>query len=110
MIDKTSKAKLEVLVPDYAEGTHIQTQYGCRYPDGRVEWGSWTDYGNTPWGFASMIVESSAPYNTKAVERWKSTLARRAEAAKINEVDYVEEHRFIKRTVILVTTKAEDVA
>lgn len=110
MIDKTSKSKHEILVPDYTDGTHIVTQYGCRYPDGRMEWNSWTDYANTPWGFAPMIVESNAPYNTTTVERWKSTLARRAEVAKINEVDYIEEHRFIKRTVVLVTTKAEDVA
>lgn len=110
MIDKTSATKRQIDIPNYTEGTHIATEYGCRYPDGRQEWNTWSDYSNVGWGYASIIAESDKPYDTNAAERWGKTLRRRADEAKIDPVSYAEDHVFIKRTVILVTTKAEDVA
>jgi hypothetical protein len=108
MTEKNTITQRQINIPDYTEGTHIAAEYGCRFPDGRVEWNTFTDYSNTPWGYGGLIPGSDQPYNTTAVERWGKTLRRKADAANIDPAEYVEAHTFIKRTVILVTTAPEE--
>lgn len=107
--DEQRSTKREILIPDYNDGTHIATEYGCRYPDGTIRWRSWTDTGNIDWSYACIIPGSDVPFSADVARRWAKTLARRAEAANIQTSDYIEDHTFLKRTVILVTTAPEEV-
>lgn len=99
----------QIGVPDDTDGTHIQTEYGCRYPDGHLEWATFEDYSGVRWGYASIIPGSDKHYNSDAATRWHKTLTRKAAAASIHPSEFIEEHTFVKRTVILVTTSAEEV-
>lgn len=105
MSKDTNTNPLTVDVPVYTEGMHVTTQYGCRFPNGDIEWAVWKDYAGTQWGFDNVVKRS----NPSSVERWGTTLKRRADAANIPLDEYAEAHTFVKRTVILGTTAPEDV-
>jgi hypothetical protein len=99
----------QIGVPDDTDGTHIQTEYGCRFPDGHHEWGSFTSNGNVPFAYASIIPTSGKEYSTRAMQEWRASLERKARSASIHPAEFIEEHTLVKRTVILVTTSAEEV-
>lgn len=101
--------KREILIPDETEGTHITTEYGIRYPDGRKKWQVFESFNGVSYSVASIIPGTNVPFSTNAENYWRRTLAKKAEAANIPLDEYVDEHEFIKRTVILVTTKSEKV-
>jgi hypothetical protein len=96
-------------VPDDSHGTHIDTEYGCRFPDGHHEWGTFVDNGGVRHEYASIIPGSHREYSTRAMQHWQNMLTERAKRASIHPAEFIEEHTLIKRTVILVTTAAEEV-
>lgn len=99
----------QINVPDDTDGTHIATEYGCRFPDGHHEWDTFVSNGGVRFNYASMIVGSGAEYSTRTAEEWRSRLERKAKEASIHPSEFIEEHTFVKRTIILVTTKAEEI-
>lgn len=97
--------QLTVNVPIDGQGTHVGTIYGCRYPDGHIEWEQFTDYAGVKWGYETLATRDSSDVH----ERWRTTLKRRAEAASIDLHDYRAGHTLLKRTVVLATTEPEAV-
>jgi hypothetical protein len=109
MSDTERNTIKQINVPDDTDGTHIVTEYGCRFPDGHHEWATFTAFNNQPFAYASIIVGSDKPFDTSAANYWRRTLNKKAEAASIPADGFAEEHTFVKRTVILVTTAPEEV-
>lgn len=100
--------QLTVNVPIEGQGTHVGTIYGCRYPDGHIEWEKWSDYSNVGWSFEALV-NIDVKDNSTVRERWHKTLKQRAEAANIPVSEYIEDHVLLKRTVVLATTAPEEV-
>lgn len=96
--------QLTVNVPIDGQGTHVGTIYGCRYPDGHIEWEKWTDYAGVGWGYEVLATQSGGDVH----HRWNTTLKKRAEAANIQLQTYIEDHTMLKRTVVLATTEPEE--
>lgn len=105
MNTETPTMSMTITVPTEQDGTHINTQYGIRFPDGHHEWGTVTDYS----GISLAIEKIAAGGYNDTVQRWGKTLAKKAEAASIQASEYADAHTFLKRTVILVTTAPEEV-
>jgi len=100
----TSIYALTVNVPVDGEGTHVGTVFGCRYPDGHIEWEKFTDYSGCTWNYETLATKKSPD----VVSRWTKTLKQRAQAANIQLETYIEDHVLLKRTVVLATTAPEE--
>jgi hypothetical protein len=98
----------QINVPDDSDGTHIATEYGCRFPDGHQEWGTFVSNGGINHGYANIIPTSGEVYSAGSANEWRLRLERKAKEASIHPADFIENHTFIKRTIILVTTAAEE--
>ena len=90
-------------LPDNEPLTKTFTQYGMRYPDGRVRWVKDHPIGSTPVDFQQL---SERHPQTLAI--WDAHLQQRAAAANIQLSEYREGHELIKRTIIVAVTDAEE--
>ena len=92
-----------------------RVQYGVVWPDGSLTWEQIPrSAGNTPIMIASLVEgadltdlsESSAKWGPKYFD---DLLQARAGAALLDVDEYRDQHRFVKRTVILSVTATEEV-
>lgn len=83
--------------------TIVQTQHGMRFPDGSHVW-------ETMQVSAGRYVNFGGLARREGVNRmyWNEYLTRQAEGAHVDPEAYAKSHQLVKRTVILVTTGAED--
>ena len=91
---------------DGAHGAAITqiTQYGVRFPDGTT---SWEVVPSTNLDIKALVEEAD-PRHGNHMDGWLQVTRDRAAAAKIDKALYREQHRFIKRTVILSVTDTEE--
>jgi hypothetical protein len=101
---KQRTTNLAITIPDDTSGTHIGTEYGCRFPDGHHEWRHFNDHLGVQYAY-----ENVANHIGKAAAQWRGLLEARAERAHINPDTYEGQHTLVKRMVILTTTAPEEV-
>lgn len=99
-----SATKMTIDVPDYTQGTTINTQYGMRFPDGTISWVTVP----IPGLINPLKVQAIHDGRDSSKDHWAASLKHRAEAARIDFDEYKEGHDIVKRTVILVTTDIEE--
>lgn len=99
---------MKINVPDNTDGTHIATEYGCRFPDGHHEWGEYRTNG----GYDATYEKAANPNHPEHEHgklRWTETLTARAESVSLPAAEYIKAHKLVKRLVILTTTAPEEV-
>lgn len=98
-----STTDFNVAIKDHGTTTEMMTQYGMRYPDGTVKWGTETESGQT---VQFAWIENPGNNHTFV---WNGWLADRAKKARVDEKEYRAQHQRLKRTVIVAITEAEEV-
>lgn len=90
-------------VHDYKQDTTVITQYGMRYPDGKIKWGQ---EGST---LNPLYFKSIHDGHSQQVRVWNEALEKRAKEASVELESYAAGHRILKRTVIVAITGSEEV-
>ena len=98
-----SPGTIAVTLDNDVPETSTATQFGMRYPDGSVKWTHDHDA-------YSIWFEEIANGRSSALEDWNKRLDRRAQEAMIDPESYADGHTLLKRSIIVVTTKAEEVS
>jgi hypothetical protein len=93
-----------IAIPDNEPHTTVQTQYGMRFPDGTHQWETMQVGGGRYVTFGAL---AKAEPGTNGLY-WNDYLEGRAQSAHVDPEAYAKSHQLVKRTVILVTTGAED--
>lgn len=100
-----SMMKLEVNVPVMADGVVSVPQFGMRYPDGSVKWGS-AVVSTVDLPFSKLA--DGDTYDWSTADKWDKHLDSCAGYAKLDVDAYKAGHQLIRRTVIVGTTKHEN--
>lgn len=106
MSETEGKSKHSIEISDVGPSQHVATQYGMRYPNGAVRWTKTVVHGGQTIVFGGLREECQRYHD---VEYWNRDLKVRAADAMVDEGEYRAAHQLIKRTVIVVTTEAEEV-
>lgn len=110
-----SKASTAISIPDRGD-THIkqETQYGVVWPDGTTTWQFISrGPGGTQITIAALVPGADTTGHNESSVKWSASywdelLENRASAALLDVEEYRDRHRFIKRTVVLAVTAAEE--
>ena len=99
----SSPGTIAVTLDNDVPETSTVTQFGMLYPDGSVKWAY--DHDAYSIGF-----EDIANGRISILEDWNKRLDRRAREAMIDPETYADGHTLLRRSIIVVTTKAEEVS
>lgn len=83
--------------------TRIVKQYGMRYPDGTVKWGT----EDTGYGTVDFKALAHLDMNTRSA--WDYRLKERAERANVNLHIYTDQHQPVTRQVVVAILEIEEV-
>lgn len=101
-----NETPMTIAVPNNEAQTVVQSQYGMRFPDGSHVWETMVVGGGRYVTFGALARPDSGTNG----RYWNSYLIEKAKDARVEPEAYAKSHQLVKRTVILVTTGAEDAA